>query len=98
MLILTEIIIDSLGIFFILCTVYLVGILILRKGVWNYPVIVSAYVILAIFFLFFGVILIEKIEITEMMNILMLAVIAVWAFITCRLPARKREIELKNEN
>lgn len=81
-----------LGTLLILSAVYLVGILMIRKSIWNYPVIVSCYIILTLYLLFFGIVVIKQIEITSTMDILMLIVIIIWGDITLRLPARKEEI------
>lgn len=82
----------GLGTFFILSAVYLLIILMIRKSIWNYPTVASAYIIFILFLIFFGIMIIKQIEITGTMDILMVVVIIIWGFITYRLPARKEEI------
>lgn len=88
-----EMLMNGLGMFFILCSAYLVVILILRKSIWNYPPIVSMYIFLAIFLLFCGIVTIKQIEITTTIDILILVSIIIWGYIMFRLPARKEEID-----
>jgi hypothetical protein len=87
-----ETMIYYLGAFFILAAVYLVAVLIFRKRIWNYPVIVSIYIIFALYFLSFGIILIKQMKITRTMETLMFVVIVIWSCITYFLPARKEEM------
>jgi hypothetical protein len=87
-----------LGVFLILCAVYLVGVLILKKSIWNYPPVVSIYVFWTIYFIFGGIIFIEHIEFTYTMGILTIVALVIWGFITFRLPARKEEIDVYNKH
>jgi hypothetical protein len=81
----------GLGAFLIFSAVYLIVILIVRKGVWNYPPVVSFHIFLALFFLFFGIVVIKQIEITSTIEILIFVTIVIWSYFTFRLPARKEE-------
>lgn len=81
-----------LGAFFILSAVCLTVILIVRKGIWNYPPVASFYIILILYLLFSGIMVIKHIEITDTMMILIFAVIIIWGYITFSLPARKEEM------
>ena len=86
----------AFGMFLILVTLYIIiYILIIRKSVWNYPVIVSTYIFLAIISLFHGIILIKRIEITNTIYILMFVVTIIWGVITFRLSARKEKMVIE---
>lgn len=85
-------IMNGLGMFFILSAVYLTVVLIVRKSIWNYPPVVSFYILFALFFLFSGIVIIKQIEITGTISILISIVMIVWGYITFGLPARKEEM------
>lgn len=92
-----EIVMYGFGMLLILGAIYLIVILTIRKSIWNYPPIASMYIFLTVLFLFFSILIIEQIEITSTINILVLATIIIWGFITFHLPARKEEITETNK-
>ncbi len=87
-----DMIMYTFGMFLILVTFYIIYILIIRKSVWTYPFIISAYIFLAIISLFHAIIFIKRIEITNTIYILMFVLTIIWGLITIRLPARKEKM------
>lgn len=87
-----ETIMYGLGSFFILAAVYLMVVLVVRKSMWNYPPVVSMYIILILFLLFFGIVIMRQMKITSTMSILISVVMIIWSFVTFRLPSRKEEM------
>jgi hypothetical protein len=84
-------VIYGLGIYSILSAVYLVANLIFKKVIWDYPVVASMYIFLAISLLIAGIMLIEHIKITGTIFIVIVVVVIIWSFITYRLPAKKED-------
>lgn len=85
-----DMIMCGIGTLSILGAIYLIITLMFRKSIWNYPPIVSIYIFLAIFFLFYGIVFIYQIKITSTIGILTLVAIIIWGYITFRLPARRQ--------
>jgi hypothetical protein len=66
------------------------------KSMWNYPYILSIYIGVIVFFVFYGIMFIEEIEFTFEMNIAFWVIAGIWALVTLCLPSERKKDEEVN--
>ncbi len=87
----------GLGMLAFLIAAFHVSYLYKHKGMWNYPRLLSIYIAVIVFFVFYGIMFIQKIEFTPAMNIAYWVIAGIWTLIALCLPTERKKNEEINK-